>query len=244
MRAFVVSLVLATGCVTLRPVEVTHDFHAPPAQVQAAAETAARRMGWSGPVSPADHLTLTDTPQPRQYPLELLTTDEGTLHAQTRVPEGSTADQTALQPAAGLLIQATQQVLDPADVSPRAHAVESRSLPLTLALDLLLPEVGGIYALRGDPDHQDGAPRSWKLNLLLTSLMDFCGVMDLALGMSVRKYDRPGATPLLAAGVLSLVANRLFSVIADGTAVTARNRLSASGFVFDLTDLPLPHEVR
>lgn len=225
MLRLLLPLLLCSACQTIHTTERFElKPHVAPSDVIAAAEEAATRLGAEVHQGRGDH-----------FELHTVRGLDGKLHDWVKVAsprpgllEVTTDGYVGLGTVSAALAAGTLQVLsgEPAVTS----RVEPRSLPMTMALDVLFPFAGGLYVDSGDP-----YGRPWMMRFMALGL-------DLAAGMllAVTALGPPGPNPwiLPALAITELVLNRFMSISFDIHQLKRRNAAAASGF--DLATLPQP----
>lgn len=227
VRPLLLALVLS-GCATARVTE-RFTIDAPAAELRASAEEAAQKLGWATEAVDAQSFRVTD--YARQHwlmkkPLLVTIADgalavEGEREGWADVPVES----------ARLLASATKQVRGELVFSPR---VEERSEAVTVALDVLFPAGGALYALKDDPAFDSpvvyGMRKFWW-EFWGRVALDGCAV---ALGAEFALLRRPDGTSVFPAWyigmpIATLLAARIGALITDLTELPFRNAYARSG---------------
>jgi hypothetical protein len=234
------------ACVTARPAETRYDLHQPPERIMAAVEAAGRGMDWTGPpgaradtpISPG-HLVFAATPWRRAQPLDVSATPQGQLVVRTNTA-AAWEEHPAPQPENEALVQATRQLLDPADVPRGGRPVSTRSAGLAVALDVLEPIAGGVYTHQGDEVTLATSGWSLERDTVARTLVEAIGAGTIGIGLAMSNAHqlRFASVANLSEGVVMLLGNRLVCAYRDLRDVHARNQLAASGLLFDLEQVP------
>jgi hypothetical protein len=238
MRALPLVLLVATGCVTSRVVE-RYPMPGDAAAVDRAAREAVVKLGWEGEAAASGQFRLTRYPRAERFWRFSERFGLGfTAEAGALKLEGDRLgpDKTELTEAAAILADATRQLLGPQG-GPRPM-VSPRSAPVTVALDLLLPAGGAVYALAGDP-YFDSPPVSWQRGFWAAFaarfIIDACAAAMVwessVFARDERRYGRPTSLPtmLLVEAAFFVVVNRLAAVVEDLAQLPFRNAYARSG---------------
>lgn len=228
MLRLLLLLLLCSACYTLRTTErfeVKPD--APPAEVIAAAEEAATRLGAEVHQGRGD-----------DFELHAVRGLDGKVHDWVKVtsPKPGLLEVTAdgyagLGNVSAALAAGTTQVLSG---EPAIHSrLQPRSLPLTIALDLVFPFAGGLYVDAGDP-----YGRWWMMRLTMLGL-DVAAAALLTVSALGVPSENPWMLPAMA--ITELVLARVMAIFFDVGAVQRRNAAASSGF--DFAALPQPASV-
>jgi hypothetical protein len=222
------------GCVSVKPVEQRYNFTEPHDEVVTATWSAVEKLHWKVDSSPSDHLVLSETPRLRMLPLDVTVSNDSTLVVRSTLHDRLNI----IEPAADLLIQATRQELNPADVSASATTLQRRSPTVTAVLDLLLPAAGDIYAHQGDVTYEAYIGQPWWETLYWRAGFDVIGATALVVGMefnrSLNGTFKTFGWIAVGSGVFALATNRIGSLINDEIDLSYRNAVANSGLRFDL----------
>jgi hypothetical protein len=217
MRVALVGMLVA-GCATVHATETFHvgDADASPRRIEVAASDAAQRLGFQPERAELKKALTDDLSVAREA--TFTSPAPGTLQVSSRTLLGLGASSAAL--AAGIT-----QLLRGDAPSP---ALAPRSVPLTVALDLIFPFAGGMYVDAGDP-----YGRHWTHYLELGWDAAACATLAMTL-----RGDQPAPMMAVMLTVLIqvLVVNRILAIGTDLLQVERRNAAVESGF--DLSQLP------
>ncbi len=142
----------------MRPTHLTERYilHADAQTIQRAAEEAARRLGWTTEAVEGGKLRLVDYPR-RPTPALTISAEDEILRVEGDLPPNQ-----PLPEAARILRSATEEILIGKQTG---HSASERSPWVTGVLDVLIPSLGGVYALEGDPAF-DSRAVAWNRSLL------------------------------------------------------------------------------
>ena len=232
MRVLALSVLVATGCVTTHVVE-RYPIAGDPAAIDRAAHEAVERLGWSSEAAASGRFRLTRYPRAEATPrwaepflLEYSVGPGGLEFEGNR----SGGNQTELTEAASILADATRQLLE-AKAAP-GPTVSPRSAAVAVALDVLLPAAGAVYALGGDPYFDSAAVSAsrhfWWLFAARLG-MDLLAVEMAGLAVMEAPYGGSSPTVFLVEAAFLVVINRLAAIVEDLNEVPFRNAYARSG---------------
>lgn len=197
-------------------------------ELRASAQEAAQKLGWSATAAENGTFTITDCPRQHwlwKKPLTVAVKDgELSIEGPSEQPP---YDRT--YEAARILASATRELRGQIVIGPK---VEERSEAMTVALDLFMPAVGALYALRGNPawDNATGLRNTWSEFFMRVAMDALC--VGLALEFELlRLPDGSRSTPQWFAvlPVTMLVTNRIGALLNDLVELPFRNAYARSG---------------
>ena len=183
MKPVLLGLLLC-GCATTHVAEV-YFLPADAPSIQRAAEEASRRLGWETEASGSGKFKLTNYSR-RPHPELTISAEDNVLHIEGEVTKD-------LPEAALILRSATEEILTGRHGTP----VQERSLWVTGILDVLVPSIGGIYALQGDPSF-DSPIVDWRRSFWsdVSSRFVVDAMAGVMLGYFATRRDGFGISPL------------------------------------------------
>jgi hypothetical protein len=245
MRLLVCAFPLAAACAATGGPRLEERFHLGGSreQIIAAVSEAGERMGFRRDGwAPEGTVRFVETPTQSDFARSEITAwvDSGGALVLSTPDEWASARGdvrvTGMGIAPRLLVQAAEQVLEPARTRPDARVAEPRSLALALALDLVLPAAGALYARPGDP-YTAGDTAMWWAPFMSRLILDGSVGFMLFAGL-------PGGNPLLmvANAVVMLALLRAYAIWSDVVRILDRNALAASGLKLRLLRDPLQRD--
>jgi hypothetical protein len=222
LRQFLLGLLLS-GCATTHLTE-RYVLPAEGPTLQRAAEEATQRLGWTTEAVEGGKLRIVDYPR-RPKPALTISAEDDVLRI-----EGDLQRNQPLPEAALVLRSATQQIFDR---GPGGKRVSERSPWVAGLLDVLVPSIGGAYALEGDPYFDSravGWSRSFLWDVGYRFFIDAAAVMTLAYVVP-RLQTGFGISPalILTTEIALLVLNRVGALFTDLSELKYRNAFARSG---------------
>lgn len=203
--------VLLSACAT---VEHRYAMDASADEIRGATHEAASRLGWTADLATSGRIHLTASPGGFLVAEPL----NGALLVES-APRDTGLD--------SLLAATSRQVLTGEVGAP----ITPRSLPLTIALDVLMPAAGTLYLGPADPGGLAFGGASFGVNLALRLVLD-------AVGAEMFWLSTIDANRALFVGsaIGALVLNRVLALILDVKSVRFRNGLAARGVALPTAD--------
>lgn len=193
--------------------------------IQRAAQEATRRLGWTTEATDSGKFKLVDYPR-RPTPALTIGAQDGLLLIDAELP----VNQPLLPEAARILRSATEEILTG---NRRGAAVSERSPWVAGFLDVLLPGVGAVYALEGDPSYDSSAVH-WQRSFWWDVSTRF--MVDLSAGMmlgyfAMRMREGAGYNPIsvVVTEIAMLAFNRVIALVTDLPQIEQRNAHARSG---------------
>lgn len=205
------ALVLLSGCAT---VEHRFAMKASADEIRGATQEAASRLGWSADLAASGRIHLAGTPGGFLVAKPV----DGALLVESEPRDASLAP---------LLAATSRQVI----TREAGALVTPRSLPLTIALDVLLPAAGTLYLGPSDLGGLSIGGGSFGLNLALRLLVD-----AVAAEMFWLSTIDPNRGLFIGYAVGALALNRLLAIILDVKSVSFRNGLAARAVAMPTAD--------
>jgi hypothetical protein len=135
-----------------------------------------------------------------------------------------------------ILAQATLQTLGTVAEGP---PVATRSLALTVGLDLLFPAAGAAYSLRDSPYLQHAIwSNKWGAWVGMHAALDVLSAVNLGMGMDLYLRNRSTGLTNVAVGIAGLVLNRLIALLLQVPIVRMGNAAAANGLWLDPSRAP------
>jgi hypothetical protein len=194
-----------------------------------AAEEASVRLGWATTASEGGKFHVLFYPRHSRTSSNPLTI--GAEDDVLRIEGDQERHGAYLPEAAQILAGATAELMGQRAPGPK---VEERSAAITVALDLIFPAAGALYALHGDPYFDSGVVKFGRG--VWWEFMGRLGI-DLASGLLIsqtfafRRVDGSPMFPLwtLVTPIFTMVTIRLMSLVTDLTELPFRNAYARSG---------------
>ena len=205
-------------------------------EVEQAARRAAEKLGWEIDPNAHGRLRLADVPSEAatKQPLDVFAED-GRLVVEGDRP--SSQLMAPLGPASTVLATVTVRELGLEQSS--APRVTSRSRLAAVALDLLFPAAGALYAGLGDPYLTSGAA-SWASNPWAQFGLRLALDAGSAAGLAVMAATRRDNWGLWLVYGEMLVVNRVLALVFDMRSIGFRNGYAEGGLAMPEQPLPLP----